>query len=245
MSELESNRGRTRDAEKTREVILNAAEAVFAEHGFGRARIDAIAQVADYNKSLIGQYFGDKLGLYVEVLKRADSELDALLAHGLAPLLADGTFSFHAHGFRTFLETLVQTMFDYLIEHPRFLRLLTWEMAEGWQTYAQIVSQLSSGNADQSETLFAKAWSAGLLRSDFSPMIQLTLVYQICQSYLAFLPLYQILLPGEDVSSARMLARGRDYIVALIVQGMMVDPKDGEAGEFRVNRPEARNDDTK
>src|SRR5260370_13767438 len=158
MSELESNRGRTRDAEKTREVILNAAEAVFAEHGFGRARIDAIAQVADYNKSLIGQYFGDKLGLYVEVLKRADSELDALLAHGLAPLLADGTFSFHAHGFRTFLETLVQTMFDYLIEHPRFLRLLTWEMAEGWQTYAQIVSQLSSGNTDQSETLFAKAW---------------------------------------------------------------------------------------
>ncbi len=184
----------------------------------------------------------------VEVLKRADRELDALLAHGLAPLLADGTFSSHAHGFRTFLETLVQTMFDYLIEHPRFLRLLTWEMAEGWHTYAPIVSQLPTGNVDQSETLFAKARSAGFLRSGFSPLIQLTLVFQICQSYLAFLPLYQLLLPGEDVSSASALARGRDYLVALMVQGMMVDPKDDEAGETRErrtrNRPKERNDDT-
>jgi TetR/AcrR family transcriptional regulator len=90
MSERESKPGRSRDAEKTREAILNAAEAVFAEYGFGRARIDAIAQVADYNKSLIGQYFGDKLGLYAEVLKRADRELDALLAHGLSPLESSG-----------------------------------------------------------------------------------------------------------------------------------------------------------
>ncbi len=221
MSERESKPGRSRDAEKTREAILNAAEAVFAEYGFGRARIDTIAQVADYNKSLIGQYFGDKLGLYAEVLKRADRELDTLLAHGLAPLLANGTLSSHAQGFRTFLETLVQTLFDYLIEHPRFLRLLTWEMAEGWQTYAHIVSHLPTRNVEQSEILFAKVWSAGFLRSDFSPLIQLTLVFQICQSYLAFLPLYQLLLPGEDVSSASALARGRDYLVALIVQGMM------------------------
>lgn len=226
MSELASKLGRRRDAEKTRQAILNAAEAVFAECGFGRARIDAIAQVADYNKSLIGQYFGDKLGLYVEVLKRADSELDALLACGLAPLVVDGTFSSHAQGFRSFLQMLVQTLFDYLIEHPRFLRLLTWEMAEGWQTYAQIVPHLPTRNIDQSEPFFAQLWSAGFLRSDFSPLIQLTLVFQICQSYLAFLPVYQILVPGEDVSSARALARGRDYIVTLIVQGMMVDPKD-------------------
>jgi len=41
-----------------------------------------------------------------------------------------------------------------------------------------------------------------------------------------------------------MLAHGRDYIVALLVQGMMVDPKEDESGEARVNRPKARNDDT-
>jgi len=221
MAAPEGRQGRARDAKLARDAILDAAEAVFAEHGFDGARSEAIAHVSGYNISLLFRYFGDKLGLYGEVLKRADRELDALLAHGLAPLLADGTFSSHAHGFRTFLETLVQTLFDYLIEHPRFLRLLTWEMAEGWQTYAQIVSHLPTRNVEQSEPFFAKLWSAGFLRSDFSPLIQLTLVFQICQSYLAFLPLYQLLLPGEDVSSAGALARGRDYLVALIVQGMV------------------------
>ncbi len=43
---LESRRGRAHDAEGAREAILNAAEAVFAEHGFDGARIDAIAAIS-------------------------------------------------------------------------------------------------------------------------------------------------------------------------------------------------------
>src|SRR5712692_11153537 len=65
---------RERDAEVARQAILNAAEEVFAEHGFDGARIDAIARVAGYNKSLIFQYFGDKLGLYAEMIRRADEQ---------------------------------------------------------------------------------------------------------------------------------------------------------------------------
>ena len=64
-------RGRVHDAEGARRAILNAAEEVFAQHGFDGARIDAIAAAAGYNKSLIFQYFGDKLNLYAEVIKRA------------------------------------------------------------------------------------------------------------------------------------------------------------------------------
>ena len=74
MSESGSKRGRGRDAEKTREVILDAAEAAFAEHGFAGSRMDAIASVSGYNISLLFQYFGDKLGLYVQVLKRIDRQ---------------------------------------------------------------------------------------------------------------------------------------------------------------------------
>ena len=46
-----SRRGRTHDAEGAREAILNAAEEVFAEHGFDGARIDSIAKVAGYNRA--------------------------------------------------------------------------------------------------------------------------------------------------------------------------------------------------
>ena len=219
-----NRRGRAHDAEGAREAILNAAEAVFAEHGFDGARIDAIAASAGYNKSLIFQYFDDKLGLYAEVNKRIDRDMSKLETRILTPLLADETIASDAHRFRTFLETAIGALFDYLLEHPHLIRIILWEQAEGWQTYAKILSQFETENIDQLRTLFSKAWSAGLLRSNFDPLIQLVLAEQLCWSYLASIPLYQMILTGEDLSSAAALARAREYIVAFIVAGMMVDP---------------------
>ncbi len=224
MSEPEPKRGRAHNAKGTREALLDAAEAVFAEHGFDGARFDAIAQASGYNKSLIGQYFGDKLGLYTEVNKRIDRDMSELETRILTPLLADETMATDAHRFRTFLETAIGALFDYLLEHPRLIRIILWEQAEGWQIYAKIISQFESENIDQIRKLFSKARSAGLLRSDFDPLIQLVLAEQMCWSYLASIPLYQMFLAGEDLSSAPALARAREYIVAFVVHGMIVDP---------------------
>ncbi len=184
---------------------------------------DAIAALAGYNKSLLFQYFGDKLGLYVEVLKRIDREI-AELQTRFAPVLEDETTASNPHTFKALLETGVGALFDYLLEHPRYMRMVTWEMAEGWQTYAKIVPQLNIEDIDQFEMLFHNAHSTRLLRSGFVPVIQMSMIWQICQSYLAYLPLYQMLLPGKDVSSAEALVRAREYIVAFVVAGMMVDP---------------------
>ena len=210
-----------RRGETTREVILTAAEAVFAQHGFDGARVDTIANVSGYNKNLIFRYFGDKLGLYTQVLKRADREMGEILAHVFTSGLSDETVALQAHQFRAFLATMVQTLFDYLLEHPRLVRMLTWEMAEGWQTFAQIASQFPPEDTAQLEPLYHKARGAGLLRSDFVPMIQLTMMVPMCQAYLAYLPLYQRLLPREDLSSASGLARAREYLVDFVVAGMM------------------------
>src|SRR3984893_1453955 len=182
MSEPEPRRGREHNAKGTREAILNAAEAVFAEHGFDGARFDAIAAASGYNKSLIGQYFGDKLGLYTEVNKRIDREMSELEERILTPLLADETIASDAHRFRTFLETAIGALFDYLLEHPRLTRIILWEQAEGWQTFAKILSQFETENTDQYRTLFARAQSAGLLRSGVDPLIQLVLAEQLCWS---------------------------------------------------------------
>ena len=224
MIDPESRRGRAHDAEGAREAILNAAEAVFAEHGFDGARIDVIAKASGYNSSLLFHYFGDKLGLYVEVVKRADREMTELQVRVLAPLLEDETIASNVHAFKALLENIVSALFDYLIAHPRFMRMLLWEQAEGWQTFSRTVSQFDTEDADQFEALFRKARSAGLLRSDFVPMIQLSMVLQICLTYLTFIPLYQmVLLPGEDLFSAAALARAREYLVAFVVHGMMID----------------------
>ena len=224
-----SRKGRVHDARAAREAILNAAEKVFAEHGFDGARVDAIAAESGYNKSLLFQYFGDKLGLYVEIVKRADGEMTDMQRELLTPLLGNDFVVSDAHAFKAFLETMVTVVFDYLVGHPSFMRMLLWEQAEGWQTYSRILSAFTTEDSEPLEAVLQKAYSNGLLRSNFVPLIQLTLVLQICLSYLSFIPLYQmVILPGEELASVAGLARAREYIVNFVVAGMMVRKEDEE-----------------
>jgi TetR/AcrR family transcriptional regulator len=223
MDDPERRRGRVHNAEGAREAILNAAETVFAEHGFDGARVDAIAETAGYNKSLLFQYFGDKLGLYEAVTRRADKELTEFEMRVLLPLLEDETIASDARRFKIFLETIIGGLFDYLFDHPRLTRIIVWEQAEGWQTYAKFLTRADIEDADQFRVLLHKAHRAGLLRSDVDPIIQLTIAEQMCWSYLTSIPLYQTLLADEDLSTAEALARAREYIVAFVVHGMMID----------------------
>jgi AcrR family transcriptional regulator len=64
----------TRDPERTREKILRAALKEFAAHGFAGARVDAVARRAAINKRMLYHYFGDKQGLFREVLRRKIAE---------------------------------------------------------------------------------------------------------------------------------------------------------------------------
>jgi TetR/AcrR family transcriptional regulator len=224
MSEPGKRRG-----EQTREAILTAAEAVFAEHGFDGARIDTIADVSGYNKTLIFRYFGDKLGLYAAVLKRIDRQAIELQAQLLGPLLADKTIVSDAHRFRAFLTTAIGVFFDFMVEHPRVMRMLLWEHAEGWQTYARIASLFEIEGLEQLEALFSGAQKAGLLRSDRDPFVLFLLAEQVCWSFPTSLPFYQMILPNKDFSSAEALARAREQIIEFIVSGILVDPKDDDA----------------
>ena len=236
MSEPGGRRG-----EKTREAILTAAEAVFAEHGFDGARIDTIAEVSGYNKTLIFRYFGDKLGLYAAVLRRIDRQAIELQAPLIGPLLADETIVSDAHRFRAFLKTAMGAFFDFMVEHPRFMRMTIWEHAEGWQTYAKVASLFEIEGLEQLEALFSRAQRAGLLRSDGDPFVLFLLAEQICWFFPTSLPFYQMVLPNRDFSSAESRARAREQIIEFIVSGILVDPKGDESGETS-SRPEARND---
>lgn len=71
---------RQRDPERTRKLILDAASAEFAAHGYAGARIDAIATRAGVNKQLISYYFDGKEGLFQamsDAWRERESELAA------------------------------------------------------------------------------------------------------------------------------------------------------------------------
>ena len=59
-----------RDTE-TRDRLLNAAERLFADRGFKRVTVRDICRAARANVAAVNYHFGDKLGLYREVLQSA------------------------------------------------------------------------------------------------------------------------------------------------------------------------------
>jgi TetR/AcrR family transcriptional regulator len=222
MAELELRGGRERNARATREAILNAAEAVFAEHGFEGARLDAIARISGYNKSLIGQYFGDKLGLYCEVIRRADHATRDLQMQPIAWLAEDET-ALSSERFASLLKRFMGELFDFYLQHPQIARILVWEMAEGWQTYGKMAAQLDTSELEQLRPLLSKIKEAGLLHSDIDPMIQFVLAQALLMLFQACIPLFRLFLPPEDQPSQEAQARAREFIVSFITRGLLAD----------------------
>ncbi|MBE3561812.1 MAG: TetR family transcriptional regulator [Ktedonobacteraceae bacterium] len=221
-------RGRTHDAEGAQEAILNAAEKVFAEHGFDGARIDAIAAEAGYNKSLIFHYFGDKLNLYTAVLQRIDRMASEFQAQALAPLLADEHLTSDPDKFKAFLSTAYRFLFDFLLERPYLLRMIAWEAAEGWQTLRKISSLFSSEDFQLFRQLMKKAQDAGMIRPGVDPYMTFFITFMTSMSYLTFAPMLEIAFEGEDLLSPDALARARETIVDLAIRGMLVDPQEAK-----------------
>ncbi|MBB5843999.1 AcrR family transcriptional regulator [Conyzicola lurida] len=102
-----------RDAEATRERILAAASAEFAERGLAGARIDRIAAGAASNVRLIYAHFTSKDNLFAVTL---DRELTAMAE--AVPVDVDD------------LPGWVGRLFDYHREHPSGVRISLWRELE-------------------------------------------------------------------------------------------------------------------
>lgn len=116
-------------AEQTRRAILAAGREEFSSHGFDGGRVDRIAAAAGVNKQRIYAYFGDKEGLFADVLAAAFAELareeEHLLELGAndVPRLAERVFDCYV-GIHT--------------RHPELWRLLAWENLEGGRHAARL-----------------------------------------------------------------------------------------------------------
>jgi AcrR family transcriptional regulator len=100
---------RQRDADRTRQRILDAALGEFAEKGYAGARVREIADRAGVNAQLISYYFGGKEGLYEELIRRWH-EREATLEQLDLPL-ADLVLGYLQVGF----------------DQPELMRMFVWE----------------------------------------------------------------------------------------------------------------------
>ena len=109
-----------RDPEATREALLDAAEVVFLEKGFGNTALSEIANRAGLTKSLIHHYFGSKKNLWQEVKQRrfdfyGRQQLDMLSD---APPTED------------LLRNSVELYFRFLKDNTEIVQILAWMFLE-------------------------------------------------------------------------------------------------------------------
>lgn len=71
------------DGDRTRARILEVALPLFASHGYDGVGMRAVAEAAQVNVATIAWHFGDKHGLYSEVVRRIYQTLGDLRVEGL------------------------------------------------------------------------------------------------------------------------------------------------------------------
>src|SRR5690349_12324406 len=111
---------RRRDAAATREAILQAAEQLFAEHGYEGTTMERIARRAGYARATPAYFFGSKEKLYRAVLDRVVSRA----AEALAAAYRDGDA---APTPREVIEPLVTAFVDFLAHDSAYVRLIQRE----------------------------------------------------------------------------------------------------------------------
>lgn len=98
-----------RNAEATKERILDAAMTEFSAYGIAGARVDRIAKNAGCNKNLIYIYFENKETLFTTVLQKH-----------LARVYDDVSFTADD------LPGYAGRVFDFALANPDLMRLMTW-----------------------------------------------------------------------------------------------------------------------
>lgn len=103
-----------RDAEQTKQRLLEAAVEEFSRHGVAGARVDRIAVQAGCNKALIYSYFGSKEQLFEAVVS---AELIGTVEE--VPITPED------------LPGYAVALFDRYLDRPHLLRLAIWHRLEG------------------------------------------------------------------------------------------------------------------
>lgn len=143
--------------EDTRERILDAAEALFAEQGFATTSLRAITAAAGANLAAVNYHFGSKDGLIREVYARRIEPLNRNRLARLAALEAAGAPPGAAAILEAFIVPTLETCADPARGGARFARLLGRMYAESSAPLREFIHGLYVETLDRYKEALARA----------------------------------------------------------------------------------------
>ena len=154
-------RRRPRNAEATRDDVLNAALEEFAEKGVFGARVEEIAARSQSSKHMIYYYFGNKDGLYAAVLERAYRDFG----------VAEQGTDYEAREPLEALTALIGSTFDAHIKNPHVVRILMGENLDRGRHTSQIDHSLQRHLVlETTGRILARGVAAGTFRADIDAL---------------------------------------------------------------------------
>jgi AcrR family transcriptional regulator len=151
-----------RDGEDTRQRVLSAAQALFAEKGFSGTSLADISTRCGISDGLILHHFQSKKNLYHLVQENLAEQYTHVLMRA-------------REAASTPLEMMQQTLtasFDYWRQDSAYERLSLWAYLEGQTDFSEKEAYLTAGLAKVVEQLQEQ----DLLDNRFSPAVLLTLI---------------------------------------------------------------------
>ena len=162
---------KSRDAERSRAAILDAAESLFAERGFDATSLNDIALAAGLSRGTPSYFFGSKDRLYDAVLERVFHDREEATARAFQPLLAWTEEEADAPVDEPLAEAAAGYM-EFLLERPSFLKLVQREELAGAERLRDVPRD-SRAMEDAFGALRAVARQRGLRRFDVADAVLL------------------------------------------------------------------------
>jgi AcrR family transcriptional regulator len=126
-----ADRAKTRDAGRSREAILDAAETLFAERGFDGVSLSEIGAASGLSRATPSYFFGAKEELYTAVVERVSAARQAATAAAVEPVLAWCSSRGDLDALRDAIARGMESYMRFLLARPSFQRFITWEEMAG------------------------------------------------------------------------------------------------------------------
>jgi AcrR family transcriptional regulator len=185
----------TRDAQATRQRLLEAAREEFAAHGIAGARVDRIAAAAHSNKAQIYHYFGSKDGLF-------DAVFDAMCRDTVDAVPIDPVN----------LPEYAGRLFDSYQNRPWVQRLATWYRLERAGS-GDLLPVVLASNKAKLQTI-ADAQANRILPTRFPASVLLGLVIHLSGFWSSNVPEYDVLVADDSRTTRRQVVV--DAVAALL-----------------------------
>lgn len=207
---MERSPDRERNATRSREAILDAAERLFADRGYEATSLTDVGAAAGVSRGTPGYFFGSKEELYRAVLERCLERVRQAVRSGRERALASREPP------EVVLEGAVGEYFDFILANPAFVRLLEWEALAGGHQLATLPPHLQAAQ---------EALGAIMTELAFEPAED-EAARQLLISMLALSWFHVVHGPtvlralGLDATAPAFLAERRRHVVSLMVQGL-------------------------